>query len=418
MRARARGLFAGMLPAAVAVVAIVSGAPPGEGAASPGVISTQVGGPGRGLVHNVAQEANWVATGPDGSVYVSDVQGVVRQFNDTSTWEKAIAGLGQVIGYGGDRGLATRARLGLLGGLALDQDQNVLVADTSNNRVRMIAATSGTFYGIAMTAGDIYTVAGTGTGGFAGDGGLATAAELSGPEAVAVDGSGNLVISDSGNERIRVVAATSGTFYGIAMTAGRHLHRGRQRQVRLRRGPRPGDRGRAGRSPGGDRRRIREPGHRRQLRQPDPGGRSHLRHLLRHAMTAGRHLHRGRHRHRGLRRRRRPGHRRGAVLPERDRRGRRGEPGHRRFLQQPDPGDRGHLGHLLRAGHDRRATSTPWPAPARPATPATAARPPPPTWAFPRRSRWTGRGTWSSACPTPSGCGWWRSSPARSTTRP
>ena len=220
MRARTRGPFAGMLPAAVAVVAIVSGAPPAAGAASPGIISTQVGGPGRGLVHNVAQEANWVATGPDGSVYVSDVQGVVRQFNDTSTWEKAIAGVGQVIGYGGDRGLATRARLGLLGGLALDQDQNVLVADTSNNRVRMIAATSGTFYGIAMTAGDIYTVAGTGTGGFAGDGGLATAAELSGPEAVAVDGSGNLVISDSGNERIRVVAATSGTCYGIAMTAG------------------------------------------------------------------------------------------------------------------------------------------------------------------------------------------------------
>jgi hypothetical protein len=220
MGARARGLFAGMLPAAVTVVAIVSGAPPAEGAASPGIISTQVGGPGRGLVHNVAQEANWVATGPDGSVYVSDVQGVVRQFNDISTWEKAIAGLGQVIGYGGDRGLATRARLGLLGGLALDQDQNVLVADTSNNRVRMIAATSGTFYGIAMTAGDIYTVAGDGTGGFAGDGGPAAAAELSGPEAVAVDGSGNLVISDSGNERIRVVAATSGTFYGIAMTAG------------------------------------------------------------------------------------------------------------------------------------------------------------------------------------------------------
>ena len=67
MRARARGLFAGMLPAAVAMVAIVSGAPPAEGAATPGIISTQTGGPGRGLVHNVAQEANWVATGPDGA---------------------------------------------------------------------------------------------------------------------------------------------------------------------------------------------------------------------------------------------------------------------------------------------------------------------------------------------------------------
>jgi hypothetical protein len=174
-------------------------------------------------VHNVAQEANWVATAPDGSVYVSDVQGVVRQFNDTSTWEKAIAGVGVATGFGGDGGLATRARLGDLGGVGLDQDQNVLVADTSNSRVRMIAATSGTFYGVAMTASDIYTVAGNGSFGFGGDGGPATAAELNGPQAVAADGAGNLVISDSGNQRSRVVAATSGTYYGQAMTAG-HIY--------------------------------------------------------------------------------------------------------------------------------------------------------------------------------------------------
>src|SRR5580704_18608477 len=124
MRARARGLFAGMLPVAIAV--IVLGAPPAQGATGPGIISTEAGGPGRGLVHNVAQEANGVATGPDGSVYVSDVQGVVRQFNDTSTWEKAIAGLGKVIGFGGDGGPATRARLGFLGALAVDADQNVV----------------------------------------------------------------------------------------------------------------------------------------------------------------------------------------------------------------------------------------------------------------------------------------------------
>jgi hypothetical protein len=220
MRTRARGLSAGMLPAAAAMVAMVCGAPPAEGATSPGVISTQAGGAGRGLVHNVAQEVNWVATGPDGSVYVSDVQGVVRQFNDTSTWEKAIAGLGNVIGFGGDGGLATRARLGYLGALAVDADQNVVVADTSNSRIRMIAAAPGTFYGVAMTAGDIYPVAGHGTDGFAGDGGPATAAELNQPGGVAIDGSGNLVISDTGNQRIRVVAATSGTFYGRAMTAG------------------------------------------------------------------------------------------------------------------------------------------------------------------------------------------------------
>ncbi len=84
----------------------------------------------------------------------------------------------------------------------------------------MVAASTGTFYGQAMTAGDVYTVAGDGTSGFSGDGGPATAAELSEPAGVAVDAEGNLVIADTDNERVRVVAASTGTFYGQAMTAG------------------------------------------------------------------------------------------------------------------------------------------------------------------------------------------------------
>ena len=74
-----------------------------------------------------------------------------------------------------------------------------------------------------MTLAHIYTVAGNGTAGFAGDGGPAASAELNGPRAVTVDARGNLVIADTGNNRIRVVAATSGTFYGQAMTAG-HIY--------------------------------------------------------------------------------------------------------------------------------------------------------------------------------------------------
>jgi len=128
--------------------------------------------------------------------------------------------VGMVTGYGGDGGLATRARLGLLGGLALDQHQNVLVADNLNNRVRMIAAISGAFYGIAMIAGDIYTVAGNGSYGYGGDGGPATSAELRDPQGVSVDGAGNLLISDTLNSRVRLVAATSGTYYGEAVAAG------------------------------------------------------------------------------------------------------------------------------------------------------------------------------------------------------
>ena len=98
-------------------------------------------------------------------------------------------------------------------------------AGHDGNRVQVVTHKTGTFYGQPMAAGYIYTIAGTGTAGFSGDGGPATSAELSGPAAVTVDGAGNLVIADTsntvgaGNDRIRVVAAGSGTFYGQAMTA-------------------------------------------------------------------------------------------------------------------------------------------------------------------------------------------------------
>jgi hypothetical protein len=97
---------------------------------------------------------------------------------------------------------------------------NLVIADTGNSRIRVVAASSGTFYGQAMTAGDIYTVAGDGTRGYLGDGGPPTSAKIREPGDVAVDQPGNLVIADTGNSRIRVVAAASGTFYGHPMTAG------------------------------------------------------------------------------------------------------------------------------------------------------------------------------------------------------
>jgi trimeric autotransporter adhesin len=130
-----------------------------------------------------------------------------------------VAGTGAA-GYSGNSGPATSAKLNEPFGVAADAAGNLLIADTENQRVRVVAATSGTFYGLAMTAGDIYTIAGTGKAGFSGDGGPATSAGLDGPVGVAVDAAGNLVIADTENQRVRVVAATSGTFYGQAMTAG------------------------------------------------------------------------------------------------------------------------------------------------------------------------------------------------------
>ncbi len=130
-----------------------------------------------------------------------------------------IAGNG-ASGFSGDGGAATSAEFDNATHVVVDPSGNVLVADTYNNRIRVVAASSATFYGQSMTKGDIYTIAGTGTGGYSGDSGAATSAELADPNGVAVDASGNLLIADEGNERIRVVAASSATFYGQSMTKG------------------------------------------------------------------------------------------------------------------------------------------------------------------------------------------------------
>jgi hypothetical protein len=99
----------------------------------------------------------------------------------------------------------------------VDGAAGFLIADLW--RVRMVAERSGTFFGVHMTAGEIYTVAGTGSFGFSGDGAPATKAEIT-DNAVTIDSAGNLVISGQQSYQIRVVAASSGTFYGIPMTAG------------------------------------------------------------------------------------------------------------------------------------------------------------------------------------------------------
>ena len=80
-----------------------------------------------------------------------------------------------------------------------------------------------------MTEGDIYTIAGTGTGGFSGDGGPAASAQFKLPADVTVDPAGNLLIADSHNHRIRMVAAGTGTFYGAADDRRGHLHHRRER---------------------------------------------------------------------------------------------------------------------------------------------------------------------------------------------
>jgi NHL repeat len=124
-----------------------------------------------------------------------------------------IAGEG---GHGddGDGGPAIDAELGGGAmGMAVDHQGDLLIADTGNNRVRLVAGSSCTTecpYGLpAIAKGDIYTVAGTGEDGDKGDGKPATDAQLSKPDDVTVDGEGNLLIADTYNLRVRFVAAHS-----------------------------------------------------------------------------------------------------------------------------------------------------------------------------------------------------------------
>jgi trimeric autotransporter adhesin len=121
-------------------------------------------------------------------------------------------------GFRGDRGPGTRAMLRQPAGVALDRAGNVVLTDTRNNRVRVVAAASGVFYGQAMRAGRIYTIAGTGRPGSSGDRGPAVSATLRQPSGLAVDHHGNVVVTQHGV--VRVIAERTGRYYGLAMTKG------------------------------------------------------------------------------------------------------------------------------------------------------------------------------------------------------
>jgi len=103
-------------------------------------------------------------------------------------------------GFSGDGGPATNAELNNPTGVAVDHNGNVYIADYFNCRIRMVN-TSGV---ISTIAGNGYDTAG-GSGGFSGDGGPATAAEIGLPNGVAADLSGNIYIGDTYNMRIRKV---------------------------------------------------------------------------------------------------------------------------------------------------------------------------------------------------------------------
>jgi sugar lactone lactonase YvrE len=137
-----------------------------------------------------------VAVDASGNLFILEVNDSRIRKVGTNGIITTVAGNGS-FGYSGDGGAATSASLHLNypDNVAVDGSGNLFIADTSNGRIRKVDVN-----------GIITTVAGNGSSGYSGDGGSAASASLRGPSGVAVDASGNLLIADTGNGRIRKVA--------------------------------------------------------------------------------------------------------------------------------------------------------------------------------------------------------------------
>jgi sugar lactone lactonase YvrE len=154
-------------------------------------------------------EPQGVAVDASGNLFIADGGDNVIRKVGTNGIITTVAGYGTA-GYSGDGGPATKAELNHPEGVAVDAVGNLFIADASNERIREV----GTNGIITTVAGNGYVI-NNGSGGYSGDGGPATNAELNDPQGVAVDASGNLFIADFYNNRIREVG-TDGIITTVA----------------------------------------------------------------------------------------------------------------------------------------------------------------------------------------------------------
>ena len=143
--------------------------------------------------------AQAMAVEPGGTLLVATEREVLR-VNENGTLT-GVAGMGQ-IGFGGDGGPATSAKLDSPEGLAVDAQGVIYIADTGNNRVRKVSSD-----------GTIATVAGNGKETSSGDGGPAVDATLDGPTAVVVDSDGAVYVAQS--NKVRKIGS-DGTIVSVA----------------------------------------------------------------------------------------------------------------------------------------------------------------------------------------------------------
>jgi sugar lactone lactonase YvrE len=180
-----------------------------DGTNLPVIITTVAGDGGSGesgdggMATNAMLFAGGVAADGAGNFYIADSANDRVRKVDSNDVISTVAGDGTA-GFSGDGGAAANASLFNPAAVAVDASGDLFIADELNNRVREVG-----------TNGLISTVAGDGTNGFSGDGATATNASLSGPAGLALDGSGDLFISDAGNNRVREVG-TNGLIGTVA----------------------------------------------------------------------------------------------------------------------------------------------------------------------------------------------------------
>ena len=166
------------------------------------------GGDGGPAIAAEFDYAGDVAVDADGNVFVADGSNdVVREIDQATGIIHTIAGIAGQIGYTGDGGLATAAKINAPAGIAVDSADNVYIADPGDGVVREVNAATGiisTFAGSGVATTD------------SGDGGPATDAKLGWPSRLAVDPAGNVFIADNLGRTIREVNHATQSIYTIA----------------------------------------------------------------------------------------------------------------------------------------------------------------------------------------------------------
>jgi hypothetical protein len=178
--------------------------------ATTGIITTVAGtgnsgfsGDGGLAINAQFSDPTAVAIDRAGNLFIVDSGNSVVRMVTTTGIITTVAGNGKQ-GFSGDSGPAINAQLSNPTAVAVDGAGDLFVADSGNNRIRKVA-----------TTGIITTFAGNGAGGFSGDGGPASSAQMNIPQGVAVDGSNNVFIADSANFRVRKVS-TNGIIITVA----------------------------------------------------------------------------------------------------------------------------------------------------------------------------------------------------------